>query len=130
MQQALNELATTAQIATPCNFHAYSQDRIGTLLQPILFTRTWIQARPWIVGSRGDRLYWISVLQVFDRGNSEDRRLMRHLETAEHYPCRKKLELLEGAYPNLPLRTIWYIPPLGPYKPNEAIDIRPFGPQM
>jgi hypothetical protein len=121
MQQTLNELAATAKVATPCNFHAYSQDRIGPLLQPVLFTRTWIQARPWA----SERLYWTSVLQVFDRADAEDYRIMRHLEIAEHYPNRKQLGLLEAVHPLLPLRAIWYAPPLGPYGSNEKKDIRP-----
>ena len=106
MQAALNEIAATATIATPCHFYAYSQDRIGPLLQPVLFTRTWIQARPWTPA--GDRLFWISVLQVFDRANDTDRRLMKRLESTEHYPCRRQIQLYEAAFPLLPLRTIWY----------------------
>lgn len=123
MQAALNEIAATATIATPCHFYAYSQDRIGPLLQPVLFTRTWIQARPWTPA--GDRLFWISVLQVFDRADDTDRRLMKRLESTEHYPCRRQIQLYETAFPLLPLRAIWYIPPLGPYSATETKDIRP-----
>ena len=123
MQSALNELAATATIATPCHFHAYSQDRPGPLLQPVLFTRTWIQARPWT--PKGDRLFWISVLQVFDHADDTDRRLMKRLESTEHYPCRRQIQLYETAFPTLPLRSLWYTPPLGPYSPTETKDIRP-----
>jgi hypothetical protein len=123
MQTALNEIAATANIATPCHFHAYSQDRPGPLLQPVLFTRTWIQARPW--DPKGDRLFWISVLQVFDRANNTDRRLMKHLESIEHYPCRRQIQLYEAAFPLLPLKALWFTPPLGPYSPTETKDIRP-----
>jgi len=87
----------------------------------VLFTRTWIQARPWT----SERLHWISVLQVFDRGDATDRQMMRRLETVEHYPHRKQLELLEATHPMLPLRSLWYVPPLGPYTPDEEKEILP-----
>lgn len=122
MQQALNELAKTARIATPCRFHVYSQDRYGPLLQPILFTRTWIQAHPWNANSA--HLLWISVLQVLDSADATDRSLMKRMETTEHAPYKRRFDLYERIYP-LPLRSIWYIPPLGVYGPTEQRDILP-----
>lgn len=122
MQQALNELAKTARIATPCRFHVYSQDRFGPLLQPVLVTRTWIQAHPWDTHSA--HLHWISVLQVFDRADDTDMRLMKRMETTEHSPYKRRFDLYENIYP-LPLRSIWYIPPLGVYGQTEQRIILP-----